>query len=141
MPIERRADRLREIHHLVDLLGEHLAERAAEDGEVLREDEDLPTVDRAPAGDDTIGERAGLLDAEAVRAMTGEHVELDERAGIEQFLESLACGELAPRVLTIDGLSLPAWSACSRSSPSWSSRSSMGCGDRHDRRRPRLPSP
>ena len=31
----RRADRLGEVHHLVDLLGEHLAERAAEDGEVL----------------------------------------------------------------------------------------------------------
>ena len=31
----RRADRLGEVHHLVDLLGEHLAERAAEDREVL----------------------------------------------------------------------------------------------------------
>ena len=32
---QRRADRLGEVHHLVDLLGEHLAERAAEDREVL----------------------------------------------------------------------------------------------------------
>ena len=45
---ERRADRLREVHHLVDLLGVDLAERAAEDREVLREDEHLAAVDRRP---------------------------------------------------------------------------------------------
>ena len=48
----------REVHHLVDLLGEHLAERAAEDREVLREQEHLAAVDRAPPGDDAVGERS-----------------------------------------------------------------------------------
>ncbi len=92
-----------EIHHLVDLLGEHLAERAAEDGEVLREEEHLAAVDRAPAGDDAVGERPVVLDAEAVRAVAGEHVELDERAGVEQLLDALARGQLAPGVLALDG--------------------------------------
>ena len=56
----------------------------------------------APTGDDTVGERAVLLDAEAVRAVAGEHVELDERAGVEQQLDALAGGELAPLVLAPD---------------------------------------
>ena len=99
---ERRADRLGEVHHLVDLLGEHLAERAAEDREVLGEHEHLAAVDRAPAGDDAVGERPVVLDAEAVGPVAGEHVELDERVGVEQQLEALAGGELAPLVLALD---------------------------------------
>ena len=54
---ERCADRLGEIHDLVDLLGVDLAERAAEDREVLGEDEDLAAVDHPPAGDHAVGER------------------------------------------------------------------------------------
>ena len=86
----------------MDLLGVHLAERAAEDREVLAEHEDLAAVDRAPAGDHTVGERAVVLDAEAVRPVAGEHVELDERAGVEQQVDALAGGELAPLVLAPD---------------------------------------
>ena len=93
---------LGEVHHLVDLLGVHLTERAAEDREVLAEDEDLAAVDRAPAGDDAVGERTVVLDAEAVRAVAGEHVELDERARVEQQVDALAGGELAPLVLAPD---------------------------------------
>ena len=99
---DRRADRLGEVHHLVDLLGEHLAERAAEHGEVLAEHEHLATVDRSPTGDDAVGERPGVLDAEPVGAVAGEHVELDERARVEQQLDALAGGELAPLVLALD---------------------------------------
>ena len=99
---ERRADGLREIHHLVDLLGEDLAERAAEHREVLGEDEDLASVDRAPPGDDTIGQGAGVLDAEAVRPVAGEHVELDERVRVQEQREPLPHGELAPLVLALD---------------------------------------
>ena len=78
-----------EVHDLVDLLGEHLAERAAEDGEVLGEHEDLAAVDRAPPGDDTVGVGA-LLDAALVGPVAGEHVELVERALVEQVLDALA---------------------------------------------------
>ncbi len=46
---ERRADLEGEVHDLVDLLGEHLAEGAAEEREVLAEDEDLAAVDRCPS--------------------------------------------------------------------------------------------
>ena len=101
-PDERRTDRLGEVHHLVDLLGEHLAERAAEDREVLAEHEHLAAVDRAPSGDHAVGERPVVLDAEAVRPVAGQHVELDERAGVEQQLDALAGGELAPLVLAPD---------------------------------------
>ena len=67
-----------------------------------REHEHLAAVDRAPAGDDTVGERPVVLDAEAVRAVAGEHVELDERAGVEQQVDALAGGELAALVLAPD---------------------------------------
>jgi hypothetical protein len=102
-PDERCADARGEIHDLVDLLGEHLAERAAEDREVLREQEHLAAVDRAPTGDDTVGERPRVLDAEAVRAVAGEHVELVEAVGVEQLLDALAGGELPAIVLALDG--------------------------------------
>ena len=42
------------------------------------------------------------LDAEPVRAVTGEHVELDERIGIEQEADALPRSELAPLVLAFD---------------------------------------
>src|ERR1043165_8213696 len=72
-----RTDGLCEIHHLVALLGEPLTKRATEHGEVLGEHEHLAAVDRPPARDDTVGQRARVLDAEAMRAVPSEHVELD----------------------------------------------------------------
>ena len=48
-PDHGHAGRGGQVHHLVDLLGEDLAERAAEDGEVLAEDADPAAVDRAEA--------------------------------------------------------------------------------------------
>ena len=67
-----------------------------------REHEHLAAVDRAPTGDDAVGERPVLLDPEAVRPVAGEHVELDERARVEQQVDALAGGELAPLVLAPD---------------------------------------
>ncbi|CAB4833436.1 unannotated protein [freshwater metagenome] len=54
-PDDGRAHLEGEVHQLVDLLGEHLAEGATEYGEVLAEDEHLAAVDGAPAGDHTVG--------------------------------------------------------------------------------------
>jgi hypothetical protein len=102
-PDERRPDLDREVHDLVDLLGEHLAERPAEDGEVLGEDEDLAAVDRAPPGDHAVGVGA-LEQAAVVRTVAGEHVELVERAGVEQELDPLAGEHLALGVLARDRL-------------------------------------
>ena len=46
---QRRAGRDRQVHDLVDLRGVRLAQRAAEDPEVVRVDEDRPAVHRAPS--------------------------------------------------------------------------------------------
>ena len=85
----------------MDLLGEHLAEGAAEDGEVLAEDEDLAAVDGAPAGDDAVGVGA-LLEAGGVGPVAGQQVELVERARVEQVLDPLPGEQLALRVLALD---------------------------------------
>ncbi len=53
------------VHDLVDLRGVGLAQRAAEDPEVVGVDEDRPALHRAPAGDHTVGVRLLGLQAEA----------------------------------------------------------------------------
>ena len=79
-------------------------ERAAEDGEVLAEDEDEPPVDHPVAGDDAVARRPVGLHAEVVAAVLDEHVPFLERAGVEQQLDALARGELALGVLRVDAL-------------------------------------
>src|ERR1700730_7055354 len=95
---------LGEVHDLLSLRGVALAESAAEEGEVLREDEDLATADRSPARHDAVRERAVLLDAEPVRAVPSEHVELAEGPRIGKQLEPLAREQLASLVLALDRL-------------------------------------
>ena len=97
---ERDADGRGQVHDLVDLLGEDLAERTAEHGEVLGEDAHLAAVDRAPAGDDAVGVGA-LVEPRGPRA--GQLVELDERTVVEQVLDALPGGHLALGVLSLDG--------------------------------------
>src|SRR5204863_9259481 len=82
-------------------LGNDLAERAVERGEVLREDRDRTTVDRPPAGDHRIAPRPALLHVEFVGPVAHEGVELFERAGVKEPLDALAGGELALRVLLL----------------------------------------
>ena len=106
-PDDRAADLHGEVHDLDDLLAEDLAERAAEDGEVLGEDRDLAAVDRAVAGDDAVAVGPVLLLAERVAAVPGVLVHLDERALVEQHLEALAGGLLAAGVLLLDGALRP----------------------------------
>jgi hypothetical protein len=73
---------------------------AAEDGEVLAEDEDLPTVDGPPAGDDAVA--VGTVRQGILGAMAGQHVELVERSLVEEVLDPLPGKHLAPLVLTVD---------------------------------------
>ena len=100
-PDHRAADLHGQVHHLDDLLAEDLAERATEDREVLREDADLPAVDGAVAGDHPVAVRAGALQPEVGGPVPGELVQLDEGALVEQQLDPLPGGLLAPRVLLL----------------------------------------
>ena len=95
MPIDRRPDRGGEVHHLAHLLRHHLAEAAAEDGEVLGEDEDGAAVDRAVAGDDGVAPGPFRRQPNSPAVVPDEGVELLEGAGVEQFVEPLAGGHLA----------------------------------------------
>src|SRR5205085_1980216 len=100
----RAAGAHRQIHHLADLLRVRAGERSAEDGEVLREDEDLPALDGAVAGDHAVAEDLLLLHSEVVAAVDLELVELDEAARVEEQLDALAGGELPLLVLLVDPL-------------------------------------
>ena len=100
----RRAGAHGEVHHLADLLGEHFAERPAQHGEVLREEEDLAPVDRGPAGDDAVAEKELLVEPERGGAVDREAVEFDERIRIDERVDAFAGGALAARVLAIDRL-------------------------------------
>ena len=91
-----------QVHDLDDLLAEHLAERSAEDREVLGEHADRPAVDRAVAGDDPVAVGPDLLQPEGRRPVPGQLVHLDERALVEQRLDPLAGGHLALGVLLLD---------------------------------------
>ena len=102
-PDHRDARRGRQVHHLVDLLGEDLAQGAAEDGEVLAEDADPAAVDRAETGDDAVGVGAVLLQAHAVGPVAGQHVELLERPLVQEVLDALPGGQLALGVVALDG--------------------------------------
>src|SRR5271154_5862537 len=79
-----------------------LGERAAEDGEVLAEDEDEPAAHRTPAGHHPVARNLLRLHAEVAAAVLDEHIPLLEGAGIEQHLDTLARAELALVVLGLD---------------------------------------
>ena len=66
------------VEHLADLVGDDLAQAAAENGEVLGEDEDGPAIDGAVTGDDGVAERAFVLDAEPRRLVPDELIDFLE---------------------------------------------------------------
>src|SRR5205823_1394607 len=80
----RHARRPRLVHDLDDLLREDLAERSAIDREILREDADRATVERAEAGNHAVAERVALRHREVLRAMDRIGVEFREAPLIEQ---------------------------------------------------------
>ncbi len=93
-----------------------LGERAAEDGEVLGEDVDQAAINATRSRHHAIARRAQRFDPEAGGAVGDEAVELQEGAGIEQQLQTLARSELPLGVLlgdargaaTLQRLGLPA---------------------------------
>src|SRR5439155_26531382 len=93
----------RHVHHLADLLGENLAQRAAEDREVLAEDEDPAAEDRAVARDDGVAVGPPLEHAEVRLPVADEAVELDERPRITELLGAFPREQLAFGSMLFDG--------------------------------------
>ena len=91
-----------EVHDLADLLRNDLRQGPAHDGEVLCEGEDLPAVDAAVAGHDSVAENLLVSEAELRRAVRGEAVQLLEGAGVDEQGQALAGGQLALLVLLRD---------------------------------------
>src|SRR5688500_60397 len=98
----------RQIEDLADLLGVRLRERSSEHSEVLAEDPHPPAVDGAVAGDDPVAGDSLRRETELLGAVGDEHVELEERARVEQELESFARPELSLGVLGGEPGSAPA---------------------------------
>ncbi|CAM5586372.1 hypothetical protein SVIOM342S_06126 [Streptomyces violaceorubidus] len=92
------------VHDLVDLRRVRLAQRTAEDPEVVGVDEDRAALDRAPAGDDTVGVRLLGLQAEAGRPVPAQLLDLAEGTRVEEQLDPLARRQLALGVLRRRGL-------------------------------------
>ena len=92
---ERASDLHRKVHHLADFFGERAREAAAEHGEVVREHADLAAVDGAEAGHHAVAGNLLARHVEVGDAMRLELVELDERAAIEQELDTFARGHAA----------------------------------------------
>src|SRR5690606_18154749 len=96
---DRRAVLHRHVLNFADFGRVRAGERAAEHGEVFGEHIDEAAVYRAPTGDDAVAGDFRLLHAEFVAAVFDEHVELFERAFIQQELNPLARRQLALGVL------------------------------------------
>src|SRR4029077_11815379 len=101
-PDDRRAHLQRHVLDLHDLAGMGFGKRAAEDGEILGEDEDLAPIHRAPSGHHAVARHLGLLHAEIGTAMLDEHVEFLEALRIEEELDAFACRQLAALMLGED---------------------------------------
>jgi hypothetical protein len=86
-----------------DLGPEDLAQRAAEDREVLREDAHLAAVDGSVAGDHPVTVGTVLLHAERRGPVAGQLVELHEGALVQELEDPLAGGLLAAGVLLLHG--------------------------------------
>jgi len=101
-PDDRDAGFECEIHDLDDLFAGNLAERAAENCEVLAVDGDLATVNGAGAGNNGVAVGTTLVHAEGVRSVTHELIKFHERAVVEQLLNAFSGGFFALGVLLRD---------------------------------------
>ena len=105
-PDHGAADLGRQVHDLAHLLGHDLAQRAAEDREVLAEHAHPAAVDRAVAGHHRVAVGPVLLHLEVRGPVADIGVELLEGPRVQQLVDPLAGRVLALRVLLLDGLVL-----------------------------------
>ena len=111
---DRAAGLDREVHDLDDLLAVDLAERAAEDGEVLGEHADLAAVDGAVAGDDAVAVGRFFSRPKAVeRCRASSSSSTNEPSSSSCSMRSRAV--LLPLACCFStALAEPAWTASSR---------------------------
>lgn len=76
-----------------------LAERSAEDAEIMGVDEDPSSVDPSPSGHHPVGVRPLVCHAETGGPVPAERFDLGESACIEQDVDAFASGELASGML------------------------------------------
>ncbi len=103
-PDDRRPHAHGDIHDLHDLRGVGLRQRAAKDGEILREDEYQAAFDPPVAGDEAVAVHLLLLHAEIGAAVGEQFVGLFERALVEQEVDAPARRHLAFLVLALVAL-------------------------------------
>ena len=89
------------VHDFGNFLRVGFRERAAEYGEILREDVDEASVDAPEAGDESVARWLLLFHAEIIAVMRYKFVELFEGAFIEEQFDSLAGAEFAFLVLAL----------------------------------------
>ncbi len=101
-PDHRRSDLHRHFHDFADFFGVRFRQRAAEDGEILREDEHHPAMDLAATGDDPVTKDILLVQTEVGRPVGDEHIEFFEGIRVDQQLDPFARGQLPFFVLSVD---------------------------------------
>ena len=99
---DRDADLHRLVHDLADLAGMGGGQRAAEDGEVLGEDEDPAAVHQAVPGDDAVARHPVFVHAEIGAVMFDEHVPFFEGPFVQQQIQPLPRRQFALTVLGVD---------------------------------------
>ena len=92
------------VHDLTNLQRVGFGERAAEYGEVLRENVNEPAINAAKAGDEAVARGTLLLHAEIDAAVTDKFVQLLERAFVQQEVNALARREFTGFVFALAAL-------------------------------------
>ena len=97
----------RQVHHLAHLLRKDLTERAAEDARVVREEKDLPPVNRAIPGHHAITRDFLFAHSEGLGPVDREGVQLGEGSWIQEQIDALARGQLSLGVLLLRRIAAP----------------------------------
>ena len=91
-----------QVHHLADLLTNHLGDGAAEDGKVLGVDEHLSPVHQPVARHHSVAEDLPVAEAEIRGPVGYEWVDLSEGTRVQEEVDTLPAGQLPLGVLLLD---------------------------------------
>ena len=109
-----------QIHHLANLESHGLGKRSAEDREILGENVDKASVDRAEAGDNAVAEDMLFFLSEVCAAMSDKHVKFFKAALVEELRNTLAGRVFTFGVLLVDRfLTTPRRASALLSMSSW----------------------